>query len=300
MHGGYAADDFVVSAGQTWEVAQIFVLGSYVPDAGPAPDFDVVVYNSNGGAPDTVVISHTAVSPVSDVNGDITLAMNPPIVLGAGTYWLSVNANMDFGDPPEQWFWTVRTVQTGEPYHWMETGVFGTSCTSGWQPGASVCGVGGGADPDLAFGMRGSHPDVGCDSLSDLPWVTANPVSGTVAVSSTLPVDVGFDSTGYVPGVYTGTLCIASNDPVQPLFPIPLTMTVVTPTFGVAVEPDDSDANLPGMQVNYSLSVTNIGNVADVYTVTVSSTWAAVLSYGYGGFGGWCFSFCCGDGDGSR
>ena len=276
--GGYAGDDFVVPAGETWQIDQIFVPGSYTAGAGPAPNFDVTLYDDLGGAPNVIVANKTAVSPLSDVDGDITLDLNSSIVLTAGTYWLSVNANMNFAGPPEQWFWTARTVQTGAPYHWLETGVFGTSCMSVWQPGAAVCDVGGGVDPDLGFSLRSDYPDAECDPISTIPWVEVTPISGVIAVSSTLPVEVNFDSSGYVLGVYTGTLCIASNDPVQPLLSIPLTMTVVEPAFGVEIGPDSIGVNLPNAYVNYTLSVVNIGNAADVYTLTANSTWTTTLS----------------------
>ncbi|MCB8946333.1 MAG: hypothetical protein H6658_21525 [Ardenticatenaceae bacterium] len=273
--GGYAADDFVVPAEQSWQISQIFVPGSYTPGAGPAPDFDVTVYADASGMPDAVVASESGVAASSDVNGDITLALASPIVLPTGSYWLSVNANMAFTGPPEQWFWTARTVQTGSPYHWMETGVFSTtaSCIGSWQPGAAVCGVGGGVDPDLVFDLQGVY--AGCETL---PWVTVSPVTGTVAVSGTMPVAVAFDASGYMPGVYTGTLCIASDDPVQSLLSVPVTMTVITPTYGVSVGPDASATNLPGSTANYLVSVMNFGNSADVYTLTVSSTWTTTLS----------------------
>lgn len=69
-------------------------------------------------------------------------------------------------------------------------------------------------------------PPSGCDIPSDLPWVTVNPISGTVPAVSSTSVDVTFDSTGYAAGVYTGTLCANSNDPINPVVSVPLTMTV--------------------------------------------------------------------------
>jgi VCBS repeat-containing protein len=41
-------------------------------------------------------------------------------------------------------------------------------------------------------------------------------------------VDVIFDSTGYAGGIYTSTLCLNSNDPINPLISVALTMTVPT------------------------------------------------------------------------
>jgi hypothetical protein len=67
-----------------------------------------------------------------------------------------------------------------------------------------------------------------CDMPHDIPWVSVFPESGTTMPGESSIVDVTFDSTGLVPDIYTGTLCVESNDPVNPLVQVPLTMTVVS------------------------------------------------------------------------
>jgi hypothetical protein len=52
-----------------------------------------------------------------------------------------------------------------------------------------------------------------CTNPSDIPWLSTDPITGTVPVASTQTVDVTFDSTGLAPGAYYGNLCIESNDP---------------------------------------------------------------------------------------
>jgi hypothetical protein len=44
------------------------------------------------------------------------------------------------------------------------------------------------------------EPSVGCDAPSDIPWLSANPISGTLAALGSQDVDVTFDSTGVAPG----------------------------------------------------------------------------------------------------
>jgi len=225
--GGFAADDFVVPTGQTWQVDQILIPGIYADNDEQAPNFDLKIYADAAGMPGTLVVSAT-VYPTSDISGEVTLDLAPPLSLSPGTYWLSVNANALFGASQTQWFWRTRTIQTGSPYHWMETsGIFATPCIGIWQPGAAVCGTGGAVDPDLVFRLQRFYPEAGCDSLSALPWMNANPLSGNVTAGNTATITVGFDSSGYMPGVYTGILCIASNDPGQVLAAVPLTMTVI-------------------------------------------------------------------------
>jgi hypothetical protein len=229
--GGFAADDFIVPAGQTWQVDQILIPGVYADNDEQAPNFDVTIYGDDAGMPGTLIVSAT-IYPISDISGEVTLNLTPPLSLSPGTYWLSVNANALFGASQTQWFWRTRTIQTGSPYHWLETsGIFATPCVNIWQPGAAVCGLGGGVDPDLLFRLQTTYLEPGCDSLSALPWVNVNPLLGNLAAGSTATLTVSFDSSGYMPGVYTGTLCIASNDPGQNLAAVSLTMTVLPSHF---------------------------------------------------------------------
>jgi hypothetical protein len=76
-----------------------------------------------------------------------------------------------------------------------------------------------------------------CDLINDLSWVSVSPVSGTIDPGMSSIADVIFDATGAAPEVYTGTLCVGSNDPVNPVVQVPLTMTVVecTPLTGATI-----------------------------------------------------------------
>jgi hypothetical protein len=58
------------------------------------------------------------------------------------------------------------------------------------------------------------------------PWLTADPLTGTVPGHSSVPVQVTFDATGIQPGDYTTMFSIMSNDPVTPSVSVPVTMTV--------------------------------------------------------------------------
>lgn len=85
-----------------------------------------------------------------------------------------------------------------------------------------------------------------CD-VTDMPWLSVSPTSGTTSSGGSSAVNVSFDSTNLASGTYTGKLCINSNDPVNPVVQIPVAMTVdandpvatVTPTsldFSVAAD----------------------------------------------------------------
>jgi WD40 repeat protein len=57
-------------------------------------------------------------------------------------------------------------------------------------------------------------------------WLTAEPVTGTVAPNDSLMVTASLDSTGLQPGLYPANLHIHSNDPTTPVASLPITMTV--------------------------------------------------------------------------
>jgi hypothetical protein len=115
----------------------------------------------------------------------------------------------------------------------------------------------------------------------DITWLSESPTSGTTAPAGTDTVDVTFDSTGLVAGTYAGTLCVESNDPVNPVVRVPVTMDVIeaplvpaialTKTVGLnpnVCSTDDSleiPAGYGGTDVTYCYAVENTGPV----TVTV-------------------------------
>ena len=79
-------------------------------------------------------------------------------------------------------------------------------------------------------------PQTECVNLADIPWVSVSPISGTTASGVSTPVVVTFNAAGLAPGMYTGNLCVFSNDPDPgpgngtALVIVPVTMTVSVPT----------------------------------------------------------------------
>jgi len=65
-----------------------------------------------------------------------------------------------------------------------------------------------------------------------ISWASASPSSGQTDPDSSEVIDVIFDSTGMVTGAYTGTLCVASNDPDTPEVSVDLMMVVQDPSDG--------------------------------------------------------------------
>jgi uncharacterized repeat protein (TIGR01451 family) len=123
-----------------------------------------------------------------------------------------------------------------------------------------------------------SGPPAVCSVPSDIPWVSAVPNSGTTAAGDASEVSVVYDSTGLSTGIYTGTLCVTSDDPTNPLISVPLTLTVEAATYGVALSGDQAETVPVGETVTYTLSVTNTGNAADIFDLSVASIWPVNLS----------------------
>lgn len=78
-------------------------------------------------------------------------------------------------------------------------------------------------------GALGGQP--ACSAPAEIPWVTLSSSAGTTLPGEATPVTLTFDSTGHAAGLYTGTLCLTSNDHFTPLVVLPLTMTVQSVDF---------------------------------------------------------------------
>ncbi|MFQ5615509.1 MAG: hypothetical protein ACE5GO_03510, partial [Anaerolineales bacterium] len=114
-----------------------------------------------------------------------------------------------------------------------------------------------------------------------IPWLTEDPISGTVPAMNSTIIDVAVWATTDTitqTGVYAGYLVIQNDTPYGDLT-IPVTMTVVTPAAGVMVDPDSAGVGNPGNTVSYTLWVTNTGTVPDTFDLAVSGeSWPTTLS----------------------
>jgi hypothetical protein len=151
------ADDFVVPTGETWNVDEVDVKGVYFNGAGPSVSFHVFIYSDNAGLPGTVVYTglNQTYTETPDGTGlvDDVITLSPAAVLTEGTYWVSVQSQMDFG-VGGQWGWQERLVQNGNPAAWQNPGGgFGTPCTT-WGVRTTCLGSGG---PDNMFRIAGTN-----------------------------------------------------------------------------------------------------------------------------------------------
>jgi hypothetical protein len=115
----------------------------------------------------------------------------------------------------------------------------------------------------------------------DVLWLTIDPVAGTVPAYSSVPIQVIFDATGLEPGEYTAEIAVLSNDPVTPWVSIPVTMTIIEQQAGLSlVPPSQEGSGLPGETVVYTLTVTNLGNYTDTFSLEASGLWTPRPSVG--------------------
>jgi subtilisin family serine protease len=267
-----AADDFFVPPGDIWTIETIDANGFYDGLLNPAGQVNVFFYSDNGGLPGSQLHAFLSLTPAGDDDGRLQLNLPTPVVLDEGTYWVSVQPKMDFFTDG-RWYWFMESVKTNNPFAWRNPGNgYGTGCT-GWTPG-SDCGF---TNPDLSFRLLGTRTGP-CSSLGDIPWISASPSSGTTTAGSTDQVSLLFNSSGLVDGPYSGNICIASNDPANPLVVVPVTMDVVT-QFGVELSPaSNALSGYPGEIIQYTLNLTNTGSVSDSFKLGLSgSSWPASL-----------------------
>jgi len=146
------ADDFVVPSGDSWDVNQVDVAGVYFNGPGPVNSVNVVFYNNSSGLPGSVVATRNGLS-VTDSAGSFVIPIPSAVTLGPGTYWVSVQANMDFGCCG-QWGWTDRTVQSTSAAAWRNPGGGFGVCPS-WGTRHSTCGIDPGV-PDQVYRLSGT------------------------------------------------------------------------------------------------------------------------------------------------
>ena len=82
----------------------------------------------------------------------------------------------------------------------------------------------------ICFQYPGSPP---CGGGLVVPWIQEVPVSGTVTISASRPITIGWQTCiaeVAQPGTYYATLHVSSNAPANPLLALPVTMTVTAPT----------------------------------------------------------------------
>jgi len=66
----------------------------------------------------------------------------------------------------------------------------------------------------------------GLPTFSDVPWLSVNPTSGTVAKDGSTPLTITANSAGLTPGVYHAIVVVQTNDPDNAIMQIPVVLVV--------------------------------------------------------------------------
>lgn len=165
------ADDFVVPAGETWNINGVNIVGTDTMGVS-ADTMEVEFFMDAGGAPGASVCDYPTILTFSGApNYDIDLPAD--CVLGAGTYWVTVVVQLDFGTGGQHfWSGVALSDTSGNPGMWQNpNGGFGIPACASWEV-TSVCGVGGGTMDDWLFQIEGST-DPTAVTMSDAGTVTA-------------------------------------------------------------------------------------------------------------------------------
>ncbi len=209
-----AADDFVVPAGETWNIESVDAPGAYYNGTGPAVDFNVFFYSDAGGLPGTEVASVLNASYTDPGGlGSVNITFPSAVVLTEGTYWVSVQCNMDFG-VGGQWGWLEHNPVGSESAWQNPGGGFGTTCTT-WGYRVTNCAVGTAPFVDLAFVLNGTIGGGGGGNFPEVIYYQFNEtgatqtpnlaVPGSGAAFGTLVGDVTMGGTGQFGAALVGS-----------------------------------------------------------------------------------------------
>jgi hypothetical protein len=207
------ADDFVVPAGATWYIDSVNVLGAYYNGVGPAPSVNVWFYLNNAGFPNSVPFASVLAAALTNPNGtgSFTVSFASPVILPEGSYWISIQVNMDFA-AGGQWGWTEHTSFNSESV-WQNPGAgFGTPCTS-WGYRVTTCLIGTAPNTDFAFRLNGtnvipveltSFTATSISNVVQLNWTTATELNNQ-GFSIERSSGEDFEAVGFIAGHGTTT-----------------------------------------------------------------------------------------------
>lgn len=151
----FGADDFVVPAGQVWDVDRVEVRGNQFGTQ--AATANVFLFGDGGTIPGAQTFTQSDIPLGSgQTYPDLDLPIAPPI-LAAGHYWVSVQANLDFTGGND-WWWEDYAPQFGQPAAFKQPGDgFGDGCTTFATRYSGGCYSLSEATPDQAFRLSGDQ-----------------------------------------------------------------------------------------------------------------------------------------------
>jgi hypothetical protein len=143
--GTQAADDFTVPKGHTWAIKEVDVTGVYFNGSGPADSENVFFYKDNGGFPGDLIAECDNQNGTGNGMGSFAILLSKTCktkLRGGNTYWVSVQANIDFAGGAGEWGWALSLDTNGNPAVWHD-------------PGSDNCATWCYLDSDLMFAVKG-------------------------------------------------------------------------------------------------------------------------------------------------
>jgi hypothetical protein len=163
-----AADDFVVPAGFTWTITDVFAEGFINPPALTPEGVTVEIRADAGGAPGPVIASSTHTTTVGDAifNAGDWMADITDITLQPGTYWLAFLGADSFAPNilAVRWNWTTTGALINSEAHLESTG--SSFPVFPWMPLSNVIGPG---SESTLFALEGSEDEIVVEMASPIP-----------------------------------------------------------------------------------------------------------------------------------
>ena len=112
---------------------------------------------------------------------------------------------------------------------------------------------------------------------TDIPWLTVQPLSGTVAAQDVLSLTLRLDANGLQPGANQGHVVVNNSTPYGETS---LPVTLFLKAYAIGLSPAAQAWNaMPGEQLRYYVQVTNAGNYTDTFTLQTSgSIWPVTVA----------------------
>jgi len=112
---------------------------------------------------------------------------------------------------------------------------------------------------DVTVTLHKETMPTGCSSPNAVPWLMADPDSGTTGAGLSSVSSVMVDADGLAVGSYEAFLCVNSNDGDDPLVVVPVTLEVVAPSITVAPTEIVASVAATGQSTTETLTIGNIG-----------------------------------------
>jgi subtilisin-like proprotein convertase family protein len=196
------------------------------------------------------------------------------VALPTGTYWVDWQLAGSIASGP----WQPPITITGQAI----TGDSLQLVSTGWQPFVDTGATAGAPPQGLPFQVHGQVADT-CDFPSAFPWLSVSPSAGTTAGGAASTVTVNFDSSGLAAGTHEAKICVYSNDPIDPLVSLPVTLEVLAaPSIELSVSDLSASAAI-GSTTEQTFDIGNTGTGDLIWVVQEAEADRGFGTYGYAG-----------------